>query len=273
MTQSVDRALTILASLSDGPASLDQAAKRIGVHKSTAMRLLHTLEEHGFVHRQDDHRYRLGGRLFSLAQLALEGFDVRRVASPYLVAFNEHYDHAVHLAVLENDDVIYVDKADSRYPLPPRSSLGAASRIGRRAAPTASAAAKVLLADLPDDRREGLLADLEFPAYTPRSIRTVEAFRTELEAVRTRGWAQERGEYDEAVNAVAVPVRGIDGRVIAACSVSAPTAAAPPAALQELLPELMCTAEAISLAYGGQPTPRWCERRCGAKPAGRAIRT
>jgi DNA-binding IclR family transcriptional regulator len=82
MAQSVDRALVILASLAEGPSSLEQAATRIGVHKSTALRLLRTLEEHGFVHRQSDYRYRLGGKLFSLAQLALESIDVRVVAAP-----------------------------------------------------------------------------------------------------------------------------------------------------------------------------------------------
>ncbi|MFJ6213111.1 IclR family transcriptional regulator [Streptomyces sp. NPDC092296] len=283
MSQTVDRALTILASLADGPSSLEQAATRLGVHKSTAMRLLHTLEEHGFVHRQDDHRYRLGGRLFALAQHALEGFDVRRVASPYLVALNERYGHTVHLAVLEDDQVIYVDKVESRYPVPSHCWLGGASRIGRPAAPTASAAAKVLLADLPDDQRRSRLAELTFTARTARSIPGPEEYLAELDAVRAQGWAQDRGEVDVTVTAVAAPIRGIDGRTIAACSISAPAApgrdagggAGPdglPQVLQELLPELLCTTEAISLAYGGQPTLRWCESRCGARPAARAIR-
>ena len=278
MSQTVDRALTILASLADGPVSLEEAADRLGVHKSTAMRLLHTLEEHGFAHRQDDHRYRLGGRLLSLAQLALEGFDIRRVASPYLVALNERYGHTVHLAVLEDGEVIYVDKVESRYPVPPHCWLGGASRIGRLAAPTASAAAKVLLADLPDETRRSHLATLDFPARTARSIRGPQEYLAELDTVRAQGWAQDRGEFDETVNAVAVPIRGLDDRVIAACSISAP--AVPSSGphevspvLQELLPELLCTAEAISLAYGGKPTPRWCESRCSLRPAVRAGRS
>ncbi|AXI79549.1 IclR family transcriptional regulator [Peterkaempfera bronchialis] len=278
MSQSVDRALTVLASLADGPTSLDQAAKRLGVHKSTAMRLLHTLEEHGFAHRQDDHRYRLGGRLFSLAQSALEGFDVRRVASPYLVALNERYGHTVHLAVLEDGEVIHVDKVESRYPVPPHCWLGGASRIGRPAAPTAAASAKVLLADLPEEQRRERVAALDFPAHTSRSIRSPEEYLAELDAVREQGWARDLGEVDETVNAVAVPIRGVGDRAIAACSISAP--AAPPAGpdglppvLADLLPELLCTAEAISLAYGGRPTLRWCESRCGARPGARASRT
>jgi DNA-binding IclR family transcriptional regulator len=249
MTQTVDRALVILASLAEGPASLEQAATRIGVHKSTALRLLRTLEEHGFVHRQSDYRYRLGGKLFSLAQLALESIDVRVVAAPHLADLNERCGHTVHLAVYEDGEVTYVDKLESRYP------VRMYSRIGKRAPLTASAVGKVLLADLAEARRREVVEALEFPAYTARSLRTPEELLTELETVRRQGWAVDRGEYEETVNCVAVPIRGVDGRTIAACSISTPTVVAPLAALRRLVPELRRTAEAVSQEYGGRAEP------------------
>ncbi|MEZ0090630.1 DNA-binding IclR family transcriptional regulator [Streptacidiphilus sp. EB129] len=245
MAQTVDRALVILASLAEGPSSLEQAATRIGVHKSTALRLLRTLEEHGLVHRQPDYRYRLGSRLFSLAQQALESIDVRVVAAPHLAALNERCGHTVHLAVYEDGEVTYVDKLESRYP------VRMYSRIGKRAPLTASAVAKVLLADLPEARRREVAERLEYPAYTTRSLRSPEALLAELLTVRDQGWAVDRNEYEETVNCVAAPVRGIDGRVIAACSVSTPTVVAPMAALRRLVPDLLRTAEAVSREYGG----------------------
>jgi DNA-binding IclR family transcriptional regulator len=246
MSQSVDRALTVLASLAEGPTSLEQAAARLGVHKSTALRLLRTLEEHGFVHRQADYRYRLGGGLFSLAQLALESIDVRGVAAPHLAALNDRCGHTVHLAVYEDGEATYVDKLESRYP------VRMYSRIGKRAPLTASAVGKVLLAGLPPARRSELAYRLEYPVYTPRSLRTAEALLAELETVREQGWAMDRSEYEESVNCVAVPIRGIEGRVIAACSISTPTVVAPLAALRRLVPELTATADAISREYGGR---------------------
>ena len=246
MAQTVDRALVILASLAEGPASLEQAANRIGVHKSTALRLLRTLEEHGFVHRQSDYRYRLGGKLFSLAQLALESIDVRVVAAPHLADLNERCGHTVHLAVYEDGEVTYVDKLESRYP------VRMYSRIGKRAPLTASAVGKVLLADLPEARRREVVEALEFPAYTARSLRVPAELLAELEVVRKQGWAVDRGEYEETVNCVAVPIRGVDGRVIAACSISTPTVVAPLAALRRLIPDLLRTAEAVSQEYGGR---------------------
>ncbi|MCC9306973.1 IclR family transcriptional regulator [Kitasatospora sp. RB6PN24] len=257
MSQTVDRALTILTSLGDGPASLEQAANRIGVHKSTALRLLRTLEEHGFVQRQADHRYRLGGRLLSLAHTALEGFDVRQVCAPYLASLNERYGHTVHLAVLDGVEVLSVDKVDARYPTPPDCGLGEASRIGGRAPAVATAAGRVLLADLTGDRLAAVLADPHSPADLP----------ADLAAVRRQGWSLDQGDHTAGVNCLAAPITGNDGRTIAACAISVPTSVAPLGELNRLLPELLCTAEAVSLAFGGSPNPRWCDSRCGAKAA------
>ncbi|GAA2270221.1 MULTISPECIES: IclR family transcriptional regulator [Kitasatospora] len=273
MSQTVDRALTILASLGDGPASLEQAAARIGVHRSTALRLLRTLQEHGLVHRQADHRYRLGGRMFALARQALEGIDVRQVAAPYLAALNERYGHTVQLAVLEEGEVLYLDTVESRRPGLPCSWPGPTGRIGRRVPAVSTAVGRVLLADLPEDQLTAYLEVVDLPEHPLGGIRSVGELRSELAAVRRRGWALDRGGHREAVDCLAAPVVGTEGRAVAACAVLAPVRPAPTGELSSLLPELLCTAEAISLAYGGSPTPRWCENRCGARRAARASRT
>ncbi|MEV4613420.1 IclR family transcriptional regulator [Kitasatospora sp. NPDC049258] len=270
MSQTVDRALTILVALGEGPSSLEQAANRIGVHKSTALRLLRTLQEHGFVTRQPDHRYRLGGRLFSLAQQALETIDIRQVAAPYLASLNERYGHTVHLSVLEDGKVLHLDKAQSRYPDRPGSRLGPDGRFGHRAPAVASAIGKVLLADLPDDQLTAFLAAQQTGG---QDIGSAADFRAELAAVRRQGWSMDQADAPATAGLIAAPIAGTEGRAIAACSISAPAHEASTAELSRLVPELLCTVEAISLAYGGTPTPRWCENRCGAKHAERASRT
>ncbi|MEU9130943.1 IclR family transcriptional regulator [Kitasatospora sp. NPDC048540] len=270
MSQTVDRALTILAALGEGPSSLEQAANRIGVHKSTALRLLRTLQEHGFVTRQSDHRYRLGGRLFSLAQQALETIDIRQVAAPYLASLNERYGHTVQLSVLEDGKVLHLDKAQSRYPDRPGSRLGPDGRFGHRPPAAATAIGRVLLADLPPEQ---LTAFLAAQRAGGQETGPTEELRAELAAVRSRGWSADEAAGPGTVSLIAAPIAGTEGRAIAACSLSAPAHEASAAELSRLLPELLCTVEAISLAYGGTPTPRWCENRCGAKHVERASRT
>jgi DNA-binding IclR family transcriptional regulator len=245
VSQTVDRALRILPLLAAGPANLEQVATRLGVHKSTALRLLRTLHEHGLVYRQADQRYRLGARLFALAHEAMEHIDIRDTAHPQLAALGESCGHTVHLAVYEDGEVVYIDKVESRYP------VRMYSRIGRPVAITVAAVAKVLLADLPEDERRVLAHRLDYPRYTPRSVTGPEAFLAELARVRDQGWATDFGGHEESINCVAVPIRGVDGRVAAAMSVSAPNVVVGADDLLALLPQLRRTARAIGRAYAG----------------------
>jgi DNA-binding IclR family transcriptional regulator len=249
MSQTVDRALSILPLLAEGPANLEQVATRLGVHKTTALRLLRTLHEHGMVYRQQDQRYRLGARLFALAQQAVENLDVREIAHPYLVELNERCGHTVHLAVYEENEVLYIDKVESRYP------VRMYSRIGKPVAITVAAVAKLLLADLPEGERRAVAERLQYPAYTPRSTPNAAAFLEELATVREQGWATDLGGHEESINCVGAPVRGADGRVVAACSVSAPNVVVSADELLALLPLVRRTADAISREYSGSAPP------------------
>lgn len=247
MSQTVDRALSILPLLAEGPADLGQVADRLGVHKSTALRLLRTLHEHGLVYRQSDQRYRLGARLFALAQEAVENLDIREIAHSHLVRLNEQCGHTVHLAVYEDDEVLYIDKVESRYP------VRMYSRIGKPVAITVAAVAKLLLADLPDAERRALTEKLDYPLYTARSTPNAPAFRKELATVCEQGWATDLGGHEESINCVAAPIRGADGRVAAAMSVSAPNVVVTAEELLTLLPLVRRTADAISRDYSGKP--------------------
>lgn len=249
MSQTVDRALSILPLLAEGPANLEQVAQRLGVHKSTALRLLRTLHEHGVVYRQPDLRYRLGARLFALAQEAIENLDVREIAHPHLTALNERTGHTVHLAVYEENEVVYIDKVESRYP------VRMYSRIGKPVAITVAAVAKLLLADLPEGERRAVAERLDYPAYTTRSTPGATAFLAELATVREQEWATDLGGHEESINCVAAPVRGADGRVVAAMSVSAPNVVVSAEELLALLPLVRGTARAISAEYSGRPMP------------------
>lgn len=250
MSQTVDRALSILPLLARGPADLGQVADRLGVHKSTALRLLRTLHEHGLVYRQRDHRYRLGARLFALAQEAVENLDVREIAHSHLVALNEQCGHTIHLAVYEESEVLYIDKVESRYP------VRMYSRVGKPVAITVAAVAKLLLADLPEAERRAVAERLDYPMYTPRSTPGASAFLKELATVREQGWATDLGGHEESINCIGAPIRGADGRVVAAMSVSAPNVVVTAEELLTLLPLLRRAADAISGEYSGHTHPK-----------------
>ena len=115
MVKSVERAIQICELLGEGGAlSLAQIARRIQAPKTTVYEILATLESQRLVLRDDvAGTFNLGMRLISLGQLAQRGFELRRVVLPFLQQLNRELDETVHLTVLEEDHVLYVECVES----------------------------------------------------------------------------------------------------------------------------------------------------------------
>jgi DNA-binding IclR family transcriptional regulator len=244
MSQSLDKALQILRHLGAGPASLDQLATALGVHKTTVLRLLRTLAEQHFVFRDGNHRYHLGSQIFELAGRGLEQREVRGIAAPHLVAFNREHGRTIHLSELSGSEIVYIDKLESH------DHVRMASRIGLRAPVYSTAAGKVLVADLPASELNDVLAMLNFAPATPNTITDAEAFRAELAQVRVQGWGQDREENEPSVNCIAAPARDASGRAVAAVSVSVTNIVLSGEQLLELIPSLLAVSERISRECG-----------------------
>lgn len=246
MSQSLERGLAALTALAEGPQTLDGLAQRLGVHKTTAMRLLRTLETGRFVRREDVHRYRLGSAVFALAHQALDDLDARDVARPFLTALGERSGHTVHLATLDEDQVVYVDKVDSIHP------VRMYSRIGRRAPLHCTAVGKVLVADLPQQRRERLAQRITYPKLTPSTIDSPGRYLAELERVRAQGYSTDRSEHEEFTHCIAAPVRNHRGEAVAAMSISVPKVLLSWEDLLGWLGDLRSTAAEISRELGNR---------------------
>ena len=246
MSQSLERGLTVLSKLADGPQTLDQLAEEAGVHKSTAMRLLRTLEAGRFVRREGPHHYRLGSSLFDLANRALEDLDVRDAAREPIRELAAATGHTIHLAVLEGDEVVYVDKVDSRH------AVRMYSRVGRHVPLHCTAVGKALVAERPARVREQLARRLEYPRMTACTIGSAEDFLTELDRVRQRGYAEDRGEHEDFIHCIAVPVHDGSGDVVAAVSLSVPQVLLDFDGLLALVDDLLRTAREVSAELGGR---------------------
>ena len=243
MSQSLSRALRILTRLGDGEQSLDDLAGELGVHKTTVLRLLRTMEADGFVRHDAGHRYSLGARLFALADAAGEQYVVRRVAAPHLRELNRKTGQTVHLAAYENGQVLYIDKLDSVHAVRMYSQVGVPAMLH------CTAVGKVLLAALPEGQRATVLAGLNYHRYTDRTITEPDRLRAELDRIREQGWAQDHAEHESFINCVGAPVTDGTGRVVAAVSISVPDVLLSHDQVLALLPDLLTTAAAISNDY------------------------
>lgn len=218
LIQSVRRAAALLKAFDGGPAELGvgELSRKAQLHKSTASRLLATLEREGLLERvPGTEKYRLGFLLVRLAGQATHFGDVRAAARPALVELAEASRETVHLAVLDGDEVINIEQIVGTH------IVREANWVGRRTPLHCVANGKALLAFQPAELIERVLAGL-LPRYTERTIADPERLRAELAGVRRLGYATALGEIEEGLNAVAAPVRDASGQVVAAVSVSGP---------------------------------------------------
>ncbi|MFI5282612.1 MAG: IclR family transcriptional regulator [Candidatus Dormibacterales bacterium] len=216
--RSVDRAMSILDLLEKGTERTGaDLARELGVHRSTALRLLATLEKHAMVERdRRTARYRLGPRLPQLASAVSGELDLRHAARPFCERLADAVGETVTLDVMAGDAIVPIEQATAS------TSMVAVNWLGRRAPIHCTASGKVILAFAPElVRRRVLAAPLERrTAYTIVDGAELEA---QLVAARESGVARTFEELEVGLDAIAAPVRSAGGDVVAALDVSGPT--------------------------------------------------
>lgn len=213
--QSVDRALRILAILARlGEAGVTELAAELGVHKSTAFRLIATLEQHELVEQTEDRgKYRLGMGLLRLAGTTTARLDVVQEARGICRRLAADTGETVNIAVLSDGTALYVDQVVGQ-----SSTLQTHNWLGQHVPLHATSNGKVLLSELLADDQPRTLRE-----YTAATITKRARLREELQRVRDQGYAVAVDELEEGLSAVAAGIRNASGDLIASLSVSGPT--------------------------------------------------
>ncbi len=197
---------------------VSEVAKALHLPKSTASDIMTSLTEQRLLTRVQGGRYRLGWRLFELSQVLLENTEFCIEARLVMQELVERWGETTHLAVLDGAQVLYVEKLQAT---PAVQIL--LSRVGGRLPAHCSAVGKVLLSHQEQYRVPQLLEDLNLLAFTPNTITTLDKLTQELEEVQRRGYAYDYEEVALGLCCIAAPIRDLDGKVIAAISLSVPT--------------------------------------------------
>jgi IclR family acetate operon transcriptional repressor len=239
---SVARAIALLDAVADseGGARVNELARRIGVNPSTASRLLSTLEAGGLVERTPQGPYRLGLKLVALSDRVLTQLDVRERARPWLTWLVQETGETATLSVPGGGEAITVDF------VPSPSSVVSLARLGRPSVAHATAAGKVMLAFGPR-----AASDVELTAFTERTITDADALSGELERIRGAGIAEAVGEREPDLNALAAPVLGRGGELVAILGLQGPAARLPAATRRALRDPLLHASGELGQALGG----------------------
>ena len=242
--QSVDRALAILEVLARvGEAGVTEIAGELGVHKSTAFRLVATLEAHRLVEQTTDRgRYRLGMGILRLAGATTARLDLVQEARPVCRRLASDTGETVNVAVLAGGSALYLDQVAGSSALQPHNW------VGQHIPLHATSNGKVLLAGLDDEALEAALGRLA--TYTAHTITRRAALREELDRVRATGYAVAADELEVGLSAVAAPVRNAHGDVVGSMSVSGPSFRLTAERVEEVAAQLVEAAAEVSSRLG-----------------------
>lgn len=241
----VERVVLIVNTIerSSGPLTLGQISLRSGVPRSSAHRILQQLVDARWLQRLEG-QYALGLRVFEIGSVVAHRDRISQTARPLMLELCRHTSHVIHLALLDGDDVVYLEKVGGAF----ASRLP--SRVGGRLPAHCTAVGKAILAHLPRPELDAYLSR-DLGARTSATITEVTALEAALQEVRRRGFAMESDEAVPGVACVAAPI--VDrSSVVAAISVCGPRADIRP---DELRSAVMHVAAEISRRLATSMSP------------------
>jgi DNA-binding IclR family transcriptional regulator len=241
-------AVVDLLAESDQPMSLTEMSGELNIAKSTLHGILATLNDIGYVNKDPESGdYRLGLHLFELGNVISRKLDERRIAAPYMRTLADKTGETVHLAVLEDGEVLYISKQESN------NSIRIITESGLKLPVHCSGLGKALLSGLTDEEITDLLGKKGMAKYTETTITNVKDFLAEMGKVRCKGYASDKQEFMIGLRCVAAPIHNINGKVTCAISISGPISRMTGDLLEAKRAHLMKAARAISgkLGYSG----------------------
>ena len=229
----------------NAPISMTEISEELGLYPSTIHRILDTLKYGGFVEQDSStQKYQLGLKLVELGMTRLNNIDLVKEARPFLKGLSKKCDETVHLAILEDTEVLYLAKEESS------QTIRMISYVGKRAPLHCTALGKVLLAFLPSDKMDKILEKIELFKLTENTIISKQNLIEELNRIKQQGFALDIEENEKFVRCIAAPIRNYQSKVIAAASISGPSYRINEEKQNYLKEELITTCQNISSRLG-----------------------
>ncbi len=184
--------------------------------RGTLHRQLTNLVEEGLLNIRPDMSYELGDNLLKLAASAWAGNEFRLIAEPHLSRLHELTGETVHLGVLRDGQVIYLDKVEGTQSVRMYSQIGNASPL------YCTGVGKAAISVLPQTEMEKCIASIIFHKYTDHTLKNADELRTEIEQIKLSGNAYDREEHEIGIRCVAAPIYSPNRTFVAGVSVTGP---------------------------------------------------
>ena len=241
------RGLSAIRAFGEGKSELTVAevARLTGLPRASARRCLHTMTVLGYATTNADGRYELTPAILTLGQAYSNSTSLARIAQPILERVSDTLNESSSVAVLENDEIVYIARAATRRILAINLS------VGSRLPAACTSMGRVLVAALNADARATFLKRVKLRQYTEHTITDRHELARQLETVARQGFAIVDQELELGLRSCAVPIVRPDGVVVAALNVGVHASRADATALgRDVLPLLRQAADDISVALG-----------------------
>lgn len=226
--------------------TLNDLTSASGMNKTTVHRLMTTLIHAGWIDRTPDGGYRVAMPVFEIGSAALVHLDIRTAARPYMVQLAESYGDTAYLMVPADEGAVCIDRLEGNNPL-----VVAGINIGSVLPYHAAAGPIVMLANS-DSLRERWIRD-ELASYTDRTLTDAGKLREHLDSVRALGYSVSNSDYLSGVAAVAAPILGRSGEVVASISIGGRVEAFEGNALQRKIDSVRDAAARLTRAAQALP--------------------
>jgi DNA-binding IclR family transcriptional regulator len=224
-----------------------EMARALAIPRSTAFRLAQTLEFLGFLARDGD-RYHVGPAVLRLGFEYIASLDVAELARPLVERLRDETGLSAQLVIRDGREVVVALKAS------PSSTFASNVTVGTRLPAHATILGRVLLGDVDDPALKALYTEAALPQTSPHSPRTLAELKRLVREDRERGYAVSESFFEQGISAIAAPVRGESGRIVAAVSITAQRPSLEPKAFRErLVAQVLGTAAELSRQLNYRP--------------------
>jgi IclR family KDG regulon transcriptional repressor len=228
--------------------NLNEMVQLSGIPKTSIHRMIGSLEEMGFLHKDEEGKYSLGLLFLQFGQLVAERLEIRQVARPIMQALRDEVEEAVNLIVKDRDESLYIEKLESTHP------VRLYTKIGRRAPLYAGACSRIILSFLPEQEREHYLDEIELVPIGLGTITDKQKLRQVLEESRIKGYSISYSELENHTASLAAPIFDHTGQVIGGLSIAGPDVRFHEDRLPALTESVKRAAHEISLQLGWLPS-------------------
>ena len=217
--KSVQKAIDILDYIAEkGEVGVTELSKKFSMSKSSAHGYLNTFFKNNWIDKNDvTDKYKLGLHLFELGNFVRDGFKIREIAIPYMKKIVDKTGETVHLTLLDNGEVVYLESAQ------PENKLSIASIAGRRAPLYCTGVGKAILAFKSEEFIDDLLNKIELKRFTVNTITDPDSIKKNLKKKKKRGYSIDNAEHEEGVICVGVPIYNAENEVFASLSLTGPS--------------------------------------------------